>query len=577
MKKTLCFYFQVHQPLRLRQYRFFDIGKDHHYYDDFANRSILRKVADRCYLPANKLMLELIKEYGKQFKISFSISGLAIEQFEMYAPEVLDSFKALAKTGCVEFLAETYAHSLAAVKDPEEFRAQVEAHAALIKKHFGQKPETFRNTELIYSDEIGAMVADMGYQTMITEGAKHVLGWKSPNYIYTNAINPKLKLLLKNYTLSDDIAFRFSSREWDQWPLTVEKYVEWLNVVAKKDDIINLFMDYETFGEHQGAETGIFAFLRHLPARVLSHTNFEFLTPAEVSAKHQPVAPMHVPYAISWADEERDLSAWLGNELQNEAVDQLYRLGEKVKAMNEKNIWDEFRHLQASDHFYYMCTKFFSDGAVHKYFTPYDTPYEAFINYMNVLSDFITRVEKNVEKTSQKSTRVLKKLLTLQSNLQSKKKNSKKEKPVTQLENTIFMKKTTLSALAAEGPLPGVSAKKAAKKPAAKKAVKKAAPKKKVAKKPAAKKVVKKVVKKTAPKKVVKKVAAKKVVKKAAPKKVAKKPAAKKVVKKVVKKAAPKKVVKKAAPKKVAKKPAAKKVVKKAAPKKAVKKVAKKK
>ncbi len=577
MKKTLCFYFQVHQPLRLRQYRFFDIGKDHHYYDDFANRSILRKVADRCYLPANKLMLELIKEYGKQFKIGFSISGIAIEQFEMYAPEVLDSFKALAKTGCVEFLAETYAHSLASVKDPEEFRAQVEEHAALIKKHFGQKPTTFRNTELIYSDDIGAMVAGMGYQTMITEGAKHVMGWKSPNYVYVNAINPKLKLLLKNYTLSDDIAFRFSDKGWDQWPLTVEKYVDWLNVATKKDDIINLFMDYETFGEHQGAETGIFAFLRHLPARVLSHTNFEFLTPAEASAKHQPVAPLHVPFAISWADEERDLSAWLGNELQNEAVDQLYRLGEKVEAMNEKNIWNEYRHLQASDHFYYMCTKFFSDGAVHKYFTPYDTPYEAFINFMNVLSDFATRVEKNVEKTSKKSTRVLKKLLTLQSNLQHEEKNSKKEKPVTQLENTIFMKKTTLSALAAEGPLPGVAAKKAAKKPAAKKTAKKAAPKK-AAKKPAAKKVVKKaapkkVVKKAAPKKVVKKAAPKKVVKKAAPKKVVKKAAAKKVVKK----AAPKKVVKKAAPKKVVKKAAPKKVVKKAAPKKAVKKVAKKK
>jgi alpha-amylase len=506
MKKTLCLYFQVHQPLRLRQYRFFDIGKDHYYYDDFANRSIMRKVADRCYLPANKLMLGLIKEYGKQFKISFSISGTAIEQFEQFAPEVLDSFKALAKTGAVEFLAETYSHSLASLKSPDEFRTQVEEHAALIKKHFGKKPVTFRNTELIYSDEIGATVAGMGYSAMLTEGAKHILGWKSPNYLYANAINPKLKILLKNYRLSDDIAFRFSNRGWSEWPLTVEKYVAWLNMAAKKDELINLFMDYETFGEHQGVETGIFAFLQHLPARIFSHSKFEFLTPADVVEKHQPVAPLHVPYAISWADEERDLSAWLGNELQNEAFDQLYRLEEKINAHNEKKLWHDFRNLQASDHFYYMCTKFFSDGAVHKYFTPYDTPYEAFINYMNVLSDFITCVEKPVEKELIKNRKSIKKLLTLQSEMARKEKITK-EKPITKTVNTIFMKKTTLSALAAEGPLPGVTGEK----PVAKKPAKKAAPKKKVAAKKAAPK--KKVVaKKAAPKKKV-------VAKKAAPKK----------------------------------------------------------
>jgi alpha-amylase len=528
--------------LRLRQYRFFDIGKDHYYYDDFTNRSILRKVADRCYLPANKLMLELIKEYGTQFKISFSISGIALSQFEQFAPDVLDSFRALAKTGAVEFLSETYAHSLASLKDPEEFRAQVEEHAKVIKKHFGKKPVTFRNTELIYSDEIGAMVADMGYTAMLTEGAKHVLGWKSPNYLYTNAINPKLKILLKNYELSDDIAFRFSDHTWNEWPLTAEKYVEWLNVAAKKDEIINLFMDYETFGEHQSAETGIFDFLKHLPARVFSHSNFEFLTPAEVVEKHQPVAPLNVPYPISWADEERDLSAWLGNELQNEAFDQLYRLGAKIKARNEKKLWGEFRSLQASDHFYYMCTKFFSDGAVHKAFMPYDTPYEAFINYMNVVSDFTTRVEKPVEKELIKSMKYEKKSLTLQSQMMQKTKKIK-EKPVIKTENTILiMKKTTLSALAADGPLPGVTGQK----PAVKKAAKKAAPKKKVAAKKAAPK--KKVAaKKAAPKKKV-------VAKKAAPKKkvVAKKAAPKKKV--VAKKAAPKKkvVAKKAAPKKAA-------------------------
>jgi alpha-amylase/alpha-mannosidase (GH57 family) len=455
----------------------------------------------------------------------------------------------------------------------------VKEHAALIKKHFGKEPTTFRNTELIYSDEIGAMVADMGYSAMLTEGAKHVLGWKSPNYLYTNVINPKLKILLKNYGLSDDIAFRFSDRGWSEWPLTVEKYVAWLNAASKKDELINLFMDYETFGEHQGAETGIFEFLRHLPVRIFSHSKFEFLTPADVVEKHQPIAPLHVPYAISWADEERDLSAWLGNELQNEAFDQLYRLEQKIIAQDEKKLWHEFRNLQASDHFYYMCTKFFSDGAVHKYFTPYDTPYEAFINYMNVLNDFITCVEKPVEKELIKNRKSTKKSLTLQSETERKEKTAQEsiqEKPIIKTDNTTFiMKKTTLSALAAEGPLPGVTGQK----PAEKKTAKKAAPKKKVAAKKAAPK--KKVVaKKAAPKKkvVAKKAAPKKkvVAKKAAPKKkvAAKKAAPKKKV--VAKKAAPKKkvVAKKAAPKKkvVAKKAAPKKkvVAKKAAPKKKV-------
>ncbi len=572
MKKTLCLYFQVHQPLRLRQYRFFDIGTDHDYYDEFANRSIMRKVADRCYLPANKLMLELIKEHGGNFKISFSISGMAIEQFEKYAPEVLDSFRALAKTGCVEFLSETYAHSLASLKDPKEFRAQVEAHSELMQKHFKQKPETFRNTELIYSDDIGEMVLKMGYTTMLTEGARHVMGWKSPHYVYTNAINPKLKLLLKDYRLSDDIAFRFSNRTWSEWPLTAEKYVGWLDAAAKKGEVVNLFMDYETFGEHQSIDTGIFAFLRQLPAQVFAHSNLEFLTPKEVVKKHQPVAILHVPFPISWADEERDVSAWLGNELQNEAFNQLYALREKIFDLENEKITRNFWTLQASDHFYYMCTKFFSDGAVHKYFNPYDTPYEAFINYMNVLSDFIINVENTVEKQLKKRGVGQKKLLKLQPDFKSE-----IAKTIKKIKNSSPMKKQIETPM---GETAAPEVKPAAKKPAAKKAVKKAAPKKAAAKKPAAKKVVKK----AAPKKAAaKKPAAKKVVKKAAPKKAAaKKPAAKKVVKKAApKKPAVKKVVKKAAPKKAVakkvvkkaaapKKAAAKKVVKKVAPKKVV-------
>ena len=244
MDKSLCFYFQVHQPDRLRLYRFFDIGNDSQYFDDFANRTILRRVADRCYLPMNAIILELINKYQGQFKVAYSISGVALEQFEKYAPEVLESFKRLADTKCVEFLAETYSHSLASLISAKEFKAQVKEHAAAIKKHFGVTPKAFRNTELIYSDEIGAAVADMGYNVMLTEGAKHILGWKSPNYVYTNAINPKLKLLLKNFNLSDDIAFRFSDRSNPNWPLTSEKYAQWLNEAGKNDEVINLFMKH---------------------------------------------------------------------------------------------------------------------------------------------------------------------------------------------------------------------------------------------------------------------------------------------------------------------------------------------
>ena len=397
MEKSLCLYFQVHQPDRLRLYRFFDIGNDSQYFDEFANRTILKRIAQRCYLPMNELIYELIQKHGKNFKVAFSISGAALEQFEQYAPEVLESFKKLAATKCVEFLAETYSHSLASLKSAKEFKNQVKEHTAAIKKHFGVKPKTFRNTELIYSDTIGEAVADMGFNTMLTEGARHILGWKSPNFLYTNAINPKLKLLLKNFNLSDDIAFRFAANN-----VTSEGYAAWLAESAKDADIINLFMDYETFGEHQSASTGIFEFMRALPDAVLANTELKFCTPAEAAVKHQPVAPLHVPYAISWADEERDTSAWLGNELQNEAFEKLYSLEKGVMAAKDEELLADYRKLQESDHFYYMCTKFFSDGAVHKYFNPYDTPYEAFINYMNVLSDFALRVEKANNKNKKK-------------------------------------------------------------------------------------------------------------------------------------------------------------------------------
>lgn len=461
MKRTLCFYFQVHQPFRLKRYRFFDIGENHYYFDDFNNRSIMRKVADRCYLPMNKLLLELINEYGKKFKISFSITGSAIQQFEMYAPDVLESFKKLAETGCVEFLTETSAHSLAVLKDEKEFENQVSLHKNLIKRYFGVTPTTFRLTELIYSDLIGAKVAKLGYKTMLTEGARHVLGWKSPNFVYTNSIDPKLKVLLRNFRLSDDISFRFSDKGWADWPVTSEKYVSWLNAIEEKEEIVNLFMDYETFGEHQPASTGIFEFMRNLPKQVFASTDFEFLTPAEVYKKHQPVAPIHVPFPISWADEERDLSAWLGNELQDDAFDTLYALTAKMEKVTNPEIIDSWLKLQNSDHFYYMCTKWFSDGNVHKYFNPYGSPYDAYINYMNVLSDFILCVDKQLETEGKSKDKEIKEYI---------KDNKNSIYYMSLLEHTL--PKATVASLKKSGII-GASDKPAVKTPAKKTVVKK--------------------------------------------------------------------------------------------------------
>ncbi len=395
--KTVCLYFQVHQPWRLKKYRFFNMGKDHNYLDDLLNRSIMQKVARQCYLPMNALLLKLIRESKGKFRCSFSITGTAVEQFKTYAPEVLDSFKELAATGAVEFLAETYSHSLSSLHSKEDFTEQVKLHTAMLKREFGVKPTAFRNTELIYSDQIGEMVASMGFHTMLAEGARHILGWKSPNYVYANALDQKLRLLLRNYKLSDDIAFRFSNQGWDQWPLTADKFVGWLTAEDTPGDVINLFMDYETFGEHQGAETGIFDFMQALPKAILANGGLEFATVSEAAKKYQPVSVLHCPHAMSWADEERDVTAWLGNELQNEAFSKLYAQREKVLALKSADFDYVWNFLQTSDHFYYMATKWLSDGDVHSYFNPYDSAYDAFINYMNVLSDFIIEVDKALE------------------------------------------------------------------------------------------------------------------------------------------------------------------------------------
>ena len=394
MKKSICLYFQVHQPTRLRQYRFFDIGKDSHYYDDFTNRTILKRVAERCYLPMNKVLLEAIQANGGKFKVAFSLSGSVLEQFDRYAPEVIDSFRELVATGCVEILGETYYHSLSSLVSPNEFRNQVLKHKETINRYFGVTPTAFRNTELIYSNAIGAQVYDLGFKTMLTEGARHIMGWKSPDYVYSCEGKKSLKLLLRNYQLSDDISFRFDNPAWCEWPLTAEKFLGWLK--AADGEIVNLFMDYETFGEHRSADSGIMDFMKALPAVALADGSVEFVMPSEATRRHKAVDELSVPEAISWADEERDTSAWLGNELQQDAFNKLYGLTEKLSILSDETLWGDFGHLAESDHLYYMCTKFFSDGEVHRYFNPYDTPYEAFINYMNVLSDFIIRVNEAI-------------------------------------------------------------------------------------------------------------------------------------------------------------------------------------
>jgi len=398
---SVCFYFQLHQPFRLRHYTIFD--GDSNYFDEQKNAEICRKVANKCYLPANRLMLELIKKYKGKFKISYSITGVLLEQLQLYAPEVLRTFRQLAETGCVEFLAETYYHSLSFLYSKDEFIEQINAHRQTIKRLFGQTPRIFRNTELIYNNNLPAVIDEVGgFDAILAEGADHILGYRSPNFIYRPSNSSGLKLLLKNYRLSDDIAFRFSNRDWNQWPLTVDKFATWVNSVNGCGFVVNLFMDYETFGEHQWEDTGIFNFLRHLPGQILRHPDNNFKTPSEVADAYDAVDSIDVPYTISWADIERDLSAWLGNPMQESAMTELYRLENKVKRTEDPGIITDWRKLQTSDHFYYMCTKYFSDGDVHKYFNPYDSPYDSYINFMNVLDNLDYRCSRAIPREQQR-------------------------------------------------------------------------------------------------------------------------------------------------------------------------------
>lgn len=389
---SVCFYFEVHQPYRLRPYSFFDLGAKNDYEDVEQNRDVMRKVAEKCYLPMNALLLELIHRHQGRFRVSFSLTGIVIDQFMEYAPEVLESFQALARTGCVEFLEETDNHSLACLFSEDEFRSQVLRHRDRMMEVFGQQPRAFRNTELVYNNDMARIVRDMGYTTVLAEGADKVLGWRSPHFVYHPEGCPDMKLMLKSYSLSDDIAFRFSNREWPAYPLMAETYAGWLKRVRGNGDVINLFMDYETFGEHQWADTGIFDFMRALPDHVLNDPDFDFLTVSEAADRYPARAALDIPGYISWADADRDLSAWLGNDMQKDAFRALYECLGLVKYVNDPELNEDWRRLQTSDHLYYMGTPHASDNDVHKYFSPYKSPLEAYTNFMNILADFRVRL-----------------------------------------------------------------------------------------------------------------------------------------------------------------------------------------
>jgi alpha-amylase len=393
---SVCFYFQVHKPRRLRHYTVFD---DHPYYfDDHKNAEICRKVANKCYLPANRLILDLIRKYDGKFKVAYSITGVLLEQLFEYCPEVISTFDVLARTGCVEFLAETYYHSLSFLYSRNEFVQQVNKHIETIKELFGQTPRIFRNTELIYNNDLALLIESMGcFDAVLSEGADHILGYRSPNFVYQPKGCRHIKLLLKNYRLSDDIAFRFSNRDWAGWPLTADKFGHWIGKVNGNGFVVNLFMDYETLGEHQWKETGIFDFMRHLPEEVFKHPDNDFKTPSEVIEAYPAMGIVDVPHLISWADIERDLSAWLGNAMQSNAMHELYRLERKIRSTGDPNLINDWRRMQTSDHFYYMCTKWFSDGDVHKYFNPYDSPYDSYINFMNILGHLQNRCARQIQ------------------------------------------------------------------------------------------------------------------------------------------------------------------------------------
>lgn len=401
MSKAIVLYMHVHQPFRVRHYTIFDAGVDHAYFDApyedrTNNERIMHKVAEKSYLPTNRRLLKLLNDHP-EFKLSLSITGTAIEQMERWSPESLASFQELTRTGRVEIVAETYHHSLAFFYSRSEFEAQVDMHRKKIQELFGQTPQVIRNTELAYNNDLAYWADKAGYKGILAEGWDKVLGWRSPNFVYRPAYTENIRLLMKNYKLSDDIAFRFGDRNWAGWPLTADKFTHWLNESGDATNF-DLFMDYETFGEHQWDESGIFDFLEHLPGEWLKRDGNTFMTVSEVIDTFEPVDQVDVPYTVTWADTERDLSAWLGNSMQASSITDLYDLQSKIVESGDLQLIEDWRKLQTSDHFYYMCTKWFNDGDIHAYFSPYENPYDAFIAFMNAYHDLRFRLlEKGID------------------------------------------------------------------------------------------------------------------------------------------------------------------------------------
>lgn len=395
MSKAIVLYLHVHQPFRIRHYTVFDTGSKHDYFDaeyeqKESNERILHKVAKKSYIPTNQRLLKLL-EQNPSFKLSLSITGTVIEQLERWSPETLASFQALTNTGRVEIVGETYHHSLAFFYSRAEFEMQVDMHRRKVQEVFGQTPTVFRNTELAYNNDLAYWADKAGYKGILAEGWDAVLDWRSPNYVYRPTYTDNIRLLMKNYKLSDDIAFRFGDRQWAQWPLTADKFSHWLSEEQNATNF-NLFMDYETFGEHQWEESGVFKFLEHLPGEWLKTDGHTFMTVSEAADSFDPVDQVDMPKTVTWADTERDLSAWLGNAMQSGSIAALYQLQDAVIQSGDLALIEDWRKLQTSDHFYYMCTKWFNDGDIHAYFSPYDTPYQAYINFMNAFRDIQFRL-----------------------------------------------------------------------------------------------------------------------------------------------------------------------------------------
>ena len=386
--KTICLYFEIHQIIHLKRYRFFDIGTDHYYYDDYENERSISDIAERSYMPALNTLLSMIKENGKYFKVAFSISGVGMEQLEMHAPQVLQKLQELNDTGCVEFVAEPYSHGLSSLANEETFQADVKKQCAKMEEYFGKKPTVLRNSSLIYSDDIGGQVAAMGFKGMLTEGAKHVLGWKSPHYVYHCNIAPNLKLLLRDVVLSDDISLRFNNSEWEGYPLFADNYINRIAAFPEEERVINIFMELSALGIAQPLSSNILDFIHALPACAKAK-GIDFTTPTEICTKAKCVGQLDVPDTLSWVDEERDVSCWLGNAMQREAFNKLYSVADRVRIANDPRICQDWDYLQASNNFRFMTTK---PSAVGLDRGIYSGPFDAFTNYMNVLGDFINRV-----------------------------------------------------------------------------------------------------------------------------------------------------------------------------------------